>query len=253
MDMGSWLQTPAVMSPFFLPGGFEDLAGLDGPTQLFMAVAEHSRRAILLCKPPEWRTSLPAIPCATGELKDFASKQFLRDGQAAIGQLADPGSVSAQIVSRLRLTRNVVIEALAECGSAASGVNLRPGLSREMIKQTVPRLRHGRPLRTILRSIACATRFKFSENAVLLPTVGRNGNCGRVDSFQHLLGCTGMRVPPRVAEEEDAEAYSVNPDYLAPQRIVEGGKRKLALIGGTSGGSPPAGKVISEFAEGVLD
>ena len=90
------------MSPFFLPEGFDDLAGLDGPARLYMVVAEHFRRAILLCKSPGWRTSPPGIPCATGGLKAIASKQFLRDEQAALAQLADLGSVSAQIATRLR-------------------------------------------------------------------------------------------------------------------------------------------------------
>ena len=167
LDMGAWSCTPTVLSPFFLPEGFEEPESMDGPTQLFMAVAEHFREAIFLRQSPTWRRQLPGIPCTTEELKELLSQNYQKDEQAVLSQLADLGSVSAQIITRLRLTRGVVKEALAA-------------------------LRNERKVQCNLLAILGATRYKMITKEGICDTCCPLQACRARDTFEHMLECYGL-------------------------------------------------------------
>ena len=58
----------------------------------------------------------------------------------------------------------------------------------------------------VLCGIICATRFKYFKEGILFPTECRR--CGEVDSFVHLLRCTGMGpVPEPGVDSEPTVLY----------------------------------------------
>ena len=89
----------------------------------------------------------------------------------AIKQLGELESVSALIVLRLQLTREIITEALS-------------------------RLRMNHAAQVNLLSIICRTRFKYYQKGFLLPTrcPNRRGGrqCDTMDTFSHLARCYNL-------------------------------------------------------------
>ena len=116
----------------------------------------------------EWANTLPRVPLTKAELKQVVKRQWERDETAALRQLADLGSVSAGIITRLELTR-------------------------EIIQMATSILRTERAAQVTLMSILGGTRFKAYFHGVLVPTKcphkKRRGICGEEDSYEHLLWC----------------------------------------------------------------
>ena len=125
----------------------------------------------------EWEHTLPRVPLTKRELKQVVRLQWEGDEILAIRQLAEVGSVSAGILTRLQLTR-------------------------EIAHMTMSMLRKERAAQVTLLSILGGTRFKHPFHGVLVPTMCprmRNGNrCGAEDSYEHLLRCYGLRRRERM-------------------------------------------------------
>ena len=76
---------------------------------------------------------------------------------------------------------------------ASEGIFRKIGVTRHDIKQAFNELSYRKQAHTVLRSVICATRFKYAEASKLVPTNCRK--CGRRDSFPHLLDCTRLEIP----------------------------------------------------------
>ena len=138
------------------------------------------------------------------------------------------------------------VSQLRSCGSVAADIMLRLGLTRGLIKSAFKQLANSRPLQSTLSSLVCATRFKFYEQGRLLPTRCRAANCGMVGGFDHLQECTGVGIMKdedkqneekvcQYSEELVYHAYAVNPGYPVPIRTDEEGELELYDSGEDAG------------------
>ena len=101
------------------------------------------------------------------------------------------------------------MRALGELGSEAGRIFGLLGLGRPLVRRTLDSLKDSRVDQVTVCSIICATRFKFYDRGTpntLRPTSCPVCNRNRIDSFDHLVECTGLRNIPRNAE--------FIPDYL---------------------------------------
>ena len=137
---------------------------MDLPQKLFLSVAEHFRTAVLPNQSGNWRNHLPILPCTAGELKEVLENQYRQDEMKVLTQLAQLGSTSAQIITSLELTRDIVEEALHE-------------------------LRGERRAQCNLLDILSAARYKTITNEGLMDTHCPLQACRARDSFAHMLGC----------------------------------------------------------------
>ena len=159
-----WCKPKIVLLPFYLPDSFQEDTPPNFSTQLFMSVAEHFRRAIVPQYIDEWNLTLPRLPCTTNELKEATSNRHQQDEQTILTHLAALGSVSAQIITKLQLTRGVVVEALQH-------------------------LQNERRAQCNLLMILSAARYKMLTKDGLSDTVCPLTRCNERDTFEHMLQC----------------------------------------------------------------
>ena len=116
------------------------------------------------------------MPLTKDELKGVIREQWERDEYNTLRQLSEAFSVSADVITRLELTREIVQMAMA-------------------------RLRRKRAAQETLMSILGATRFKTFFHGVLVPTrcpnYRRGRLCGAEDSYEHLTWCYKLREMER--------------------------------------------------------
>ena len=86
---------------------------------------------------------------------------------------------------------------LGELDSVSAAVILKLNLTREIIASALPRLRMGHEEQVNLISILCGTRFKYYSQGMLVltwcPNTFRGEVCARNDSFNHLVNCYGLK------------------------------------------------------------
>ena len=124
----------------------------------------------------QWINSLPGIPVGKDELKEVLKKQQKEDEANVLRTLTTVDSESAEIITRLELTREIVGAVLAALQSDhAAQVNLL--------------------------SVLGGTRFKYAIHGVLVPTKCPNRRygrrCDREDSYLHLLQCYSLSTEER--------------------------------------------------------
>ena len=112
------------------------------------------------------------------EVKKRVMTRFYSDEKKAVQMLADQGSEACRILTKLHLDRTSIRLAHTElCGNRAAQVTLN--------------------------SIVCATRFKFLDRAaagVLLPALCQVCMRNQIDTFEHMMECTGLREIPEEQE-----------------------------------------------------
>ena len=86
---------------------------------------------------------------------------------------------------------------LGELHSESAGIMLRLKLTREIIQEALSRLRFKHAEQVNLLSIICGTRYKYYYQDTLLPTQCPNRHnrvreCGVSDSFNHMLQCYAL-------------------------------------------------------------
>ena len=112
-------------------------------------------------------TQVPRVPLTKQEIRDVLYRQLESDEQRILQQLSNMGSVSAGIITKLKLTRLIV-------------------------KETYSRLRHERTAQMTLTGVPGATRKEFALRGHLL-----RANCPKCkcapDSYEHMIDCYGLR------------------------------------------------------------
>ena len=120
----------------------------------------------------KWESSLPCIPLTHKELVVILKERQQQDEHMALRHLGELESVSAAIILKLELTREIINEALSKL----------PRKHKEQIN---------------LLGILCGTRYKYYYKGTLLPTWCPNKHqqqtCGQTDTFEHMVVCYGLR------------------------------------------------------------
>ena len=169
-DLPRWLRTSTSLRPFVLP---EDLAEaqreetLHERIVLYLGLAEHLRVTILPQQPRGWRDELPMLPLVKQEVREMVINRQQQDELIALKRLAQLGSVSASIITYLKLTREIVVEALAS-------------------------LEDDRAAQTNLTDILGATRYRFYTGGRLVHVKCPQKYCYRTDTFLHMIMCYGL-------------------------------------------------------------
>ena len=109
------------------------------------------------------------------------------------------------IVERHKKDELVILKILATLESESTAILTNLEISREMVKAALSELRESHPEQISLLNILNGTRFKYPYQGILLPTKCQNstegGECGREDSFEHMLTCYGLQRPPKGSPE----------------------------------------------------
>ena len=100
-----WSQTEMALLPVYLPERFTEDKVTSAHTRFPLSASAHFRKAVLARRSPEWRARLTVVANTGGELGNMLTAQSLRDEQAALRPLARLGSITAQILALLQLTR----------------------------------------------------------------------------------------------------------------------------------------------------
>ena len=91
----------------------------------------------------------------------------------------------------------LVLRQLSSLGSVSAEIITRLELTRELVRIAYTILKEERRAQVTLAKILSGTRFKYYLNGVLVPTRCPNkfgrGECNQCDSFDHLLRCYGLR------------------------------------------------------------
>ena len=149
-----------------------DVATLPWRGKEIMCVIEEFRTHAVPQLGTKWMKELPLIPLTKMEVKDLIATQQREDELLAIRQLGELDSVSAAVILKLNLTREIIASALSRL-----------------------RMRHEEQVN--LLSILCGTRFKYYFQGMLVPTwcpnTFRGEVCAKNDSFNHLVHCYGLR------------------------------------------------------------
>ena len=135
-------------------------------------------------------------------------------------------------------------------------VFLRLGVTRSLNKGRPGVFAYSRLLQVALSCIVGATRSKFYGNGRLLPSRCQKACCGKVGSFDHLLGCTGVGTINENDKKDDEKiyaflealvchAYTLNPNFPIPVRVGEPGEMELCEVDHETGSA-------SDESEGVL-
>ena len=123
-----------------------------------------------------WVKDLPGTPVGKDELKSTIRTQQGADEGEVFRILTALESESAEIITRLSLTREIIQTALAE-------------------------LQQDHAAQVNLLSILGGTRFKYAIHGVLVPTKCPNRRYGRQclkeDSYEHLLQCYSLATMER--------------------------------------------------------
>ena len=143
-------------------------------------------------------TRIPRIPLTQDEVKNAIQLRYAVDEAKAIGMLSGQSSTAAEVILRL-------------------------GLSRDVIRQAIEHFEYSRAQQVVLCTILCTTRFKYYAKEGLLET--QCLKCGEIDSFEHLVECAGLVVPPLTKDTEPMvdflialtrKAYQINPGLPIP-------------------------------------
>ena len=125
---------------------------------------------------------------------------------------------------------------LGDLSSVSGGIINKFQLNREMCAEALRRLSANRALQSTLRSVLCATRFKYFHKGGLLRTVCQY--CGQLDSLPHLLSCVNMGPhpeDPQVLAEYIVElarrAYNVNPKLPVPCWEGDSAEMEIEVVG----------------------
>ena len=159
------------------------------------------------------------------------AERYFADEAKVIPLLRSKGSISGAIFRELSLTRSIITEAL-------------------------DKLKRSRALQATLRSIICATRFKYFDGKTLLRTVchlrGRNG------SFRQPISRVTFGAPPKDSEqlteylaELAYRAFHINPNLPVPQS--EGFDAELDLAASESEEDCTDGNAHLEFEDDTLE
>ena len=167
-----WLQQDLWLESFTLSAQLGDVEHMPWRSKELLRIAEEFRTHALPKLGSPWSHSLPLIPLTKSEVSELLKKQQQEDETLALRQLGELDSVSAKIILRLKLTREIITTVLSRL-----------------------RMRHAEQVN--LLSILCGTRFKYYYQGTLLPTWCPNTfggtTCARNDSFEHLLICYDLR------------------------------------------------------------
>ena len=168
----NWLRTDMYLEPFYLAAGIDASGGLLWTASEMLTMVEDFRAYAAQPLGEDWRKTLPLAPLTREEGKDLVPSCQRQDEVTVLRQLTELESVSAGIISRLELTRDIVKEAFAQ-------------VKREHAAQIN------------LTSILCGTRYKYRYQGLLVPTQRRNGFWGswygRLDAFNHTLSCYALK------------------------------------------------------------
>ena len=161
-SLETWWKGGLILMPLILPleKGPEEMPFVT--RELFTALEEF-RLAGAGAIAERGTDRVPRIPLTKQETKELLKRRQERDECNILCRLAELGSGSATIITRLRLTRDNVKEALK-------------GLKEDRAAQIT------------LVTILGATRFRIHRGGRTLPT--RCGRCRHIqDSFDHLIRC----------------------------------------------------------------
>ena len=111
---------------------------------------------------------LPRVPLATNELKEALLQRENRDEQEALSRLAENGSTSAQIITSL-------------------------GLTRELVREAFAALRGKRKQQVSLARILGAARFRVLTQSRMYHVKCPKTYCFERDSFQHMVQFYGVQ------------------------------------------------------------
>ena len=173
------LRCPLTISK--IPEDFFDQCGMHSETAAD-AIVTAVRRFFSMAVPKarqKWAGRLARLPWTTEEFKHHLKRRYRNSEREMIGILAAQGSMSSAIFCQLRLTR-------------------------EVIKEAIRRLQSNRMVQTVLATILCATRFKYFNKQGRLMSVSCGNKCGQVETFEHLLKCNNLRIP---RNEDNAEVW----------------------------------------------
>ena len=109
----------------------------------------------------------------------------------------NPEETKSHLKARYRKDELKFVGLLQQTGSIASGIALKLGVNRDIIKQILNTLRYFRRAQVTFCDILCATRFKMWDETGNLLDV-ECPKCKERDSFEHLLSCAGRDLgePP---------------------------------------------------------
>ena len=172
----TWLETNLSLLPFNLP---MDVPAPDDLPPVYRDIGiafEVFRQCALPILGDDWFKTLPRIPLTKEEVKSTPQAQLVADEMLVLRQLSTMGSVSAEILVSLELTR-------------------------EIVRAAFTILQGERSAQVTLAAILSGTRFRCCLNGVLVPVKcpNRRGGapCGAADSFTHLLRCYRLQKKPR--------------------------------------------------------
>ena len=167
-----WLEVNLSLLPYNLPMDVPRVEELPLIYQDVVMIFEEFRLYALPTLGDNWINTLPRAPLTKTEVKDVLREQLERDEILVLRQLAPLDSVSANIIIRLELTR-------------------------ELVRAALTMLQEERPAQVTLTKILSGARFKYLLDGVLVPTrcpnKYRGTDCGLEDSFDHLLSCYKLR------------------------------------------------------------
>ena len=167
-----WLTTDMYLEPFYLSAGIDASGGLPRTSREMLTMAEDFRAYAAQPLGEDWKKTLPLVPLAEEEVMDLVLSCQRQNEAAVLRQLAELESMSAGIIRRLELTREIVKEAFAQ-------------------------LKHEHAAQINLTSILCGTRCKYRYQGLLIPTQRPDrfwGSwCGRLDAFNHMLSCYALK------------------------------------------------------------
>ena len=111
--------------------------------------------------------------------------------------------VKKRILDKFHKDETAAIQMLSSQGSEACRIMIKLHLDRPTIRLTHAELSENRPAQVTLSSVICATRFKYVDNVktkVLHPTLCQVCRRNRIDNFEHLTECVGLREIPAVQD-----------------------------------------------------
>ena len=163
----NWLKTQLSLLPFNLPMEAPRVEDLPVIYRDVALIFEKFRLYAELVLDADWIKTLPCIPL-NEEIKNILHAQMASDEMRVLRRLSTMESVSAEIIVRLEL-------------------------ARELERAALTILQGERRAQVTLGEILSGARFKYYLNGILVsvqcPNQHRGTTCGAPDSFDHLLRC----------------------------------------------------------------
>ena len=167
-QLETWLDRPITLLPFDLPDENWSSGSVPWTYRAVLNMAEEFRSIAMPKLGLKWQETLPGIPSTRDEVKSIILRRHRQDELIVFRLLSSLDSESAVIITRWRLTRDIISAALAE-------------------------LQRTHKAQINLLSIICGTRFKYYKFGMLVPTKCPHERygviCGREDGIEHLLKC----------------------------------------------------------------